>query len=101
MASGSLPTAGLTNSYDDTIQQTKLIKKKALEVANDVERVHVQKHWPFDDFDDRMIGSERLSICTWALNGRREGKAWLRTGNGNFRERFIQKEKAEDAGMIM
>lgn len=43
----------LTNNYDDTIQQTKLIKKKVLEDANDAERVHVQKHWPFDDFDER------------------------------------------------
>jgi len=30
----------LTNNYNDTIQQTKLIKK-ALEAANDAERVHV------------------------------------------------------------
>lgn len=80
MASGSLPTAGLTNSYDDTIQQTRLIKKKALEVANDVERVHVQKHRPFDDFDDRMIGSERLSICTW-------GSEWKEGGENMVEDR--------------
>ena len=43
----------LTNNYDDTIQQTKLIKKKVPEAADDAERVHIRRHWPFDDFDER------------------------------------------------
>ena len=64
----------LTNNYDDTIQQTKLIKEKVLETANDAERVHVQKHWPFDDFDERELVVKGLSICTWSSEWKKEGE---------------------------